>query len=372
MHHEYNIDCTQRIDYHNDHSAAPKALKEFFLARPFVSVVVVNWNGKHLLGECLDSLLAQRDVKDFEIILVDNGSQDGSVEFVQRRYQDVRVISLQKNIGFAGGNNAGIRIASGKYIALLNNDTKADPFWLANFLLAAEASPHSVGMWAGKILSYSNPDILDNVGLLLYPDGLGRGKGRLERDNGQYDRPGEALFPSGCAGLYRKEMLDEIGLFDDGFFAYADDVDIGLRARIAGWGCTYVPSAKIFHKYSSSSSAYSPFKAFLVERNRIWVLLKYFPLELITVSPCFTFLRLLGHLYGAFTGKGASGRFSEQNSVLRAFTILLKAWGAALTALPSIVKQRRAGSRLRRLRRPAFYRLLCKYRLSTKEIALKD
>ncbi len=244
------------------------------------------------------------------------------------------MLSLQKNIGFAGGNNAGIQIATSKYIALLNNDTKADPFWLSSLVKTAEADNHSVGMWGGKILSYSNPDIIDNVGLLLYPDGLGRGKGRLERDEGQYDRPGEALFPSGCAGLYRKEMLDEIGLFDEDFFAYADDVDIGLRARLAGWRCTYVPSAKIFHKYSSSSSAYSPFKAFLVERNRIWVLLKYYPLELIAISPCFTFLRLLGHLYGALMGKGASGEFSKQNSVLQALSILLKAWGSALMALP--------------------------------------
>jgi GT2 family glycosyltransferase len=342
------------------------------LARPFVSVVVVNWNGKHLLGECLSSLLGQKDVEDVEIILVDNGSCDGSVEFVQEQYKDVHVLSLQKNIGFAGGNNAGIRVATGKYIALLNNDTKADPSWLSNLVRAAEADRHSVGMWAGKILSYNNPDIIDNVGLLLYPDGLGRGKGRLERDAGQFDLPSEALFPSGCAGLYRKEMLDEIGLFDEEFFAYADDVDIGLRGRLAGWECRYVPTAKVYHKYSSSSSAYSPFKAYLVERNRIWVLLKYFPLELIAVSPFFTFLRLSVHLYGAFTGKGASGRFSEKHSTLQAFAILLKAWGAALMALPSIVKRRQEGFRMRRLSRPEIYRLLCEHRLSTREIALKD
>jgi GT2 family glycosyltransferase len=342
------------------------------LAHPIVSVVVVNWNGKHLLGECLDSLLDQRGVGDFEIVLVDNGSLDGSVEFVRGRYKDIRVLSLQKNTGFAGGNNAGIRIATGKYVALLNNDTKADPSWLANLVNAAEVDRHSVGMWAGKILSYSNPEIIDNVGLLLYPDGLGRGKGRLERDEGQYDEPGEALFPSGCAGLYRREMLDEIGLFDEEFFAYADDVDIGLRARLAGWECRYVPTATVYHKYSSSSSAYSPFKAFLVERNRIWVLLKYFPLELIVASPFFTSLRLMCHLYGALTGKGASGRFSEQNSVMQALVILLKAWGASLMELPSLVKQRHESIRLRRLSRHAIYRLLCKYRLSAMEVALKD
>ncbi len=338
---------------------------------PIVSVVIVNWNGKHLLKECLDSLFAQ-SMRDVEIVLVDNGSEDGSAEYVREQYPSVRVIDLPKNLGFAGGNNAGMRIAQGKYIALLNNDAKADDAWLENLVYEAESSPPAVGMWASKILSYDSPAVLDNVGLLIYPDGLGRGKGRLERDEGQYDKPGEALSPSGCAGLYRGEMLAEIGLFDEDFFAYADDVDIGLRARLAGWGCRYVPSAKVYHKYSASSAAYSPFKAFLVERNRIWVLFKNFPLELIILSPFFTLLRLIIHLFGAITGRGASGRFSEQHSVFKALAILLKAWCAAFVALPSIFKQRLAASRLRRLRRAEIYRLLCTYRLSAREVALKD
>jgi GT2 family glycosyltransferase len=341
------------------------------LTQPIVSVVIVNWNGRHLLAECLDSLAAQH-AEDVEIVLVDNGSQDGSAEFVGQRYPGVRLVCLQENRGFAGGNNAGMAVARGRYIALLNNDTKADPSWLANLIDAAEASPHRVGMWACKILSYDKPDLIDNVGLLLYPDGLGRGHGRLEGDRGQFDLPGGALAPSGCAGLYRKEMLEEIGLFDAEFFAYADDVDIGLRARLAGWECRYVPSAKVYHRYSASSSAYSPFKVFLVERNRIWVLLKYFPLELVLVSPFFTFLRLVIHFVGAITGRGASGRFSEQHSVFGAMRILLKAWGAALAAIPGICRQRRAFSPLRRLSRPGFYRLLCRYRISAREIALKE
>jgi len=336
-----------------------------------ISVVIVNWNGKHHLGECLDSLLAQ-SVGGVEIILVDNGSQDGSAEYVRERYRAVRVVSLPENIGFAGGNNAGIRIASGKYIALLNNDTRVDPEWMPSLLKEAESSSPVVGMWASKILSYDNPDIIDNVGLLMYPDGLGRGKGRLEKDEGQYDQTAEAFFPSGCAGLYRKEMLDKIGLFDEEFFAYADDVDLGLRARLAGWHCIYVPSAKVYHKYSASSSAHSPFKAFLVERNRIWVLLKYYPLEMVLVSPFWTLTRLLVHLYGALTGKGASGRFSEQHSVLHAMAILLKAWSSALSALSGIVRQRRAFSKLRRIGRRELYRLFCEYRISAYEIALKE
>lgn len=343
----------------------------YSLENPLVSVVIVNWNGKQHLAECLDSLVAQ-NIKDREIVLVDNGSHDGSVEMVQGAYPFIRVVSLPENLGFAGGNNAGIRIASGKYIALLNNDTRVDPEWMPSLLNEAEASSPHVGMWASKILSYENPELIDNVGLLMYPDGLGRGKGRLEKDEGQYDQTGEAFFPSGCAGLYRREMLDEIGLFDEDFFAYADDVDLGLRARLAGWQCIYVPSAKVYHKYSASSSAHSPFKAFLVERNRIWVLLKYYPLEMILISPFGTLTRLLVHLFGALTGKGASGRFSEQNSVLRAMAILLKAWCSALSALPSIIRKRRAFSKLRRIGRRELYRLFCKFRISAYEVALKE
>jgi GT2 family glycosyltransferase len=341
------------------------------LKEPRVSVVIVNWDGKHHLGECLNSLRSQT-FRDFEIILVDNGSQDGSPEYVQEHFREVKLVALLKNCGFAGGNNAGIRAASGDYIALLNNDTKVDPAWLTNLLKEAEADPSPVGMWASKIVSYDNPGIIDNVGLLMYPDGLGRGKGRLEVDRGQYDRPGEAFFPSGCAGLYRREMLNEIGLFDEAFFAYADDVDLGLRARLAGWQCVYVPSAKVYHKYSASSSAHSPFKAFLVERNRIWVLLKYYPIEMIMISPFSTLMRLLIHLYGALAGRGASGRFSEQNSVSQAVAILLKAWCSALSALPSIIRQRRAFSKLRRIGRRELYRLFYQFRISAREIALKE
>jgi GT2 family glycosyltransferase len=338
---------------------------------PLVSVIIVNWNGKHLLGECLDSLFAQ-SFKDYEVFVVDNGSQDGSAEYICERYTKVKVLNLPENLGYAAGNNAGIRIASGKYLAFLNNDTKVHPGWLENLIKDAEASAPSIGMWACKIVSYENPGIIDNVGLLLYPDGLGRGKGRLDIDLGQYDQQEEAFCPSGCAGLFRRKMLDEIGLFDEEFFAYADDVDLGLRARMAGWGCIYVPSARVFHKYSSSSSAYSPLKAFLVERNRIWVLLKYYPLELILVSPYFTLKRLLIHLYGAVIGKGASGRFSEEHSVFRAFGVLIRAWYSALSALPHIVRQRRSIAKLRRISRSELYRLFRTFRISAREIALKD
>jgi GT2 family glycosyltransferase len=344
-------------------------MEQSVLKAPLVSVVIVNWNGKHLLGECLDSLLAQ-SFKDFEIIVVDNGSQDGSVEYVREYYPAASLIGLPQNTGFAGGNNAGIRTARGRYVALLNNDTRTDPDWLASLVREAEANPPE-GMWASKILSLNDPDTIDNVGLLIYRDGLARGKGRLERDRGQYDTKQEALFPSGCAALYRRRMLDEIGLFDEDFFAYADDVDLGLRARLAGWGCTYVPAAKVYHHYSSSSSTYSPLKAYLVERNRVWVLLKYYPIELILASFFFTLKRFLLQLYGVITGRGASARFSDENGIFSAAAILLKAWCSALTAVPKIIGWRRFYRR-RRIGRRELYRLFRDFGLSASELAFKN
>ncbi len=338
--------------------------------KPLVSVVIVNWNGKHLLVECLDSLFHQT-FKNFEVIVVDNGSRDGSAEYVRSRYPEVTVVGLSMNKGFAGGSNAGIRVASGKYIALLNNDTRTDPEWLAQLLETAEASP-GAGMWASKILSYDKPDLIDNVGLLLYRDGLARGKGRLERDQGQYDQGGEALFPSGCAGLYRRTMLDDIGLLDEEFFAYADDVDLGLRGRIAGWGCIYVPTARVYHRYSSSSSTYSPLKAFLAERNRIWVLLKYYPAELVAAGFFFTVNRLALQFYGAISGRGSSGKFSAEQGTLYAGFILLKAWCSAFASLFRILRQRRRLASLRRIGRSELYRLFRTFGMSAKEIALKD
>jgi GT2 family glycosyltransferase len=333
-------------------------------------VVIVNWNGRDLLHDCLESLRLQR-FRDFQTVVVDNGSTDGSVVFIRERYPEVMLVPLSSNTGFAAGSNAGIRVSAGTYIALLNNDTKADPGWLAELVTVAEKDP-SVGMWASKILSFDRPTIIDNTGLLLYRDGIGRGRGRLEEDRGQFDRVEEVLFPSGCAALYHRSVLENVGAFDEAYFAYVDDVDLGLRARWAGWKCLYVPAAVVYHKYSASSSAYSPFKAYLVERNRLWTLLKYFPVELVLASPYFTGKRLLLQLFGAVTGRGASGKFTERHSAFAAAGILLKAWAAALYRLPRICRERRAFAPKRRIGRKEFYSYFRLFGISATELALKE
>jgi|Deesub1362B_J571_1020462.scaffolds.fasta_scaffold00706_11 GT2 family glycosyltransferase len=337
---------------------------------PTVSVIIVNYNGIHLLKDCLESLREQT-YKDFETILVDNASTDGSLEFVRRVYPGVRIVANSVNKGYGGGNNNGIRIAEGKYIAVLNNDTKVDRDWLKNLVSAVEVDS-SIGMCASKILNYHNPDIIDNTGMLMYRDGLARGRGRLERDLGQYDRQEEVFFPSGCAALYRKEMFDDIGLFDEDFFLYLDDVDIGLRGRLAGWRCIYVPEAVVYHRYSATTEPYSPLKAFLVERNRIWIVIKYFPFSLILVNPFYTLLRYLYQFYGLLAGRGAGSQMMRRESPLQMFLVLTKAYASALRGFGKMIKKRRMLKAIKRVNDSDIYQWLQKFGMTVKEIALKD
>ncbi|MGZ8474050.1 MAG: glycosyltransferase family 2 protein [Candidatus Deferrimicrobiaceae bacterium] len=338
---------------------------------PLFSVIILNWNGRHLLEECIESISSQ-SFRDFETIIVDNGSTDGSIEWMRGRWEDtVRIVPLPSNLGFAGGNNAGIRIARGKYVILLNNDAAVDPGWLAALADAVRRHPDA-GMFTPKILNYHRRNEIDNTGLIIYPDGLARGRHRLEKDDGRFDEEGEALVPSGCAGVYRKEMLDRIGLLDDTFFAYGEDVDLGLRARWAGWGCFYVPSAVVYHKYSATTGAYSPRKAFLVERNRFWILMKNFPWREILVSPGWTVYRYGMHLKGAVTGQGASGRFAGAFPVWRLFLATLSAEAAGLTGLPRVLKDRRGIHGKGGITTKEFRSLLRTFRMTAAEVALKD
>jgi len=338
---------------------------------PLVSVIIVSWNGKEYVSDCLRSLHAQT-FSDFEVILVDNGSTDGSIEIVQQNFPGwVRVLRNDRNEGFSGGNNRGIRLASGRYIVLLNNDAQADPTWLEELIKVAEEYPEA-GMLASKIYLQGGSKIIDNVGHLIYRDGLNRGRGRLEVDRGQFENIEEVLFPSGCAALYRREMLEEVGFFDEDFFAYGDDTDLGLKGRLAGWKCLYVPKAIVHHGYSQSSSPYSPLKAFYVERNRVWIAVKYFPLSNLLKSPFYTLLRFLLQGYGALIGRGAAGRFSEEYSPLKLLQVLLKAYLSAVKGLPKMWKKRKEIKRWTRVSEGEIRSWFCRFGMSAREISWKD
>jgi GT2 family glycosyltransferase len=339
--------------------------------KPFFSIIIPNWNGRHLLEECLESVCAQT-FRDFETIVVDNGSTDGSVALLEESYTNrIQLIPLKENLGFAGGNNRGIEKASGTWVVFLNNDAIADVNWLKELYEASSRHP-DVEIFACKVLNYHRRNEIDTVGHLLYPDGIARGRGRLEEDAGQYDREEEVFFPSGCAAAFRKDLLDVIGGFDESFFAYGDDTDLGLRARLFGSRCLLVPRSVAYHKYSSTTGTYSGFKAYQVERNRIWVMLKYFPLRWILLSPAYTIVRMSHHLIAALRGRGASGRFAEQGSVWGLFRTVLRAQWDAFARMPDILFERRKNRHLRKIPAKQFTEWLRRYRLTAREVAWKD
>ncbi len=338
---------------------------------PLLSVIIPNWNGKKFLSECIDSLKAQT-LQDFETILVDNGSTDGSARFVEERYGNfVRIIRNKKNLGFTGGSNVGIRAARGEFLVLLNNDTRADLHWLEELVKATDVD-HRIGMWGSKIYSYYKRDQIEAVGELIYRDGLCRSKGQFEQDRGQYEVMEEIFFPPGCGAMYRKRVFDEIGLFDEDFFAYADDSEIGIRARLAGWKGIFVPRAIIYHKNSGTGGQHSPFKAFYVERNRFWITIKYFPLPLLLFTPFFTIWRFAFQAYGALSHQGAAGKFTQMHSPWHLIGILFKAYGSGLWGLPKMWKKRKMLKALRKVSYGEIFSWFKRFGISAKEISLRD
>lgn len=338
---------------------------------PTISAVVLNYNGRGFGVAAVRSLLEQ-DVGDLEVIVVDNASTDGSAEEIEAAFGDkVRLVRSRLNVGFGAGNNMGIREARGRYIVLLNNDAVATPSFVRELAAAAEAD-ETIGMVAAKVLDDTRRNLIDTVGHLLYPDGLNRGRGRMERDEGQYDGCRTALFPSGAAALYSRRMLDDVGLFDEAFFLYGDDAEIGLRGRLARWGCALAPKAVAYHHYSRSVGAYSSLKAFYVERNRVLVLFRLFPLRTILMSPIFTLARLALQGWGALTGRGAAARLAADTTLLHLVGVTLRAYASALRALPHVLGERWRERGKRRLTTREFVALLREFRLTATEAAFKE
>jgi GT2 family glycosyltransferase len=338
---------------------------------PLVSILVLNWNGEAFVAECVESLLAQT-YQRVEIIVVDNASTDRSVPLIRERYGErVRLIVNDANLGFAAGNNVGIAAARGAYILLINNDAVAEPGWAEALVREAEVDSR-VGMCASKILMHDDPCVIDSAGLLLSCDGLGRGRGRLRRDVGAFNKPEDVLLPSGCAALYRRAMLAQIGVFDEAFFMYCDDVDLGLRGRVAGWRCRFVPDAVVRHRYSASAGRYSLRKVFLVERNRIWVMVKYFPWSVVILSPFWTALRLGWHGYAAWRGLGGAGRALERASGWRLMWTVARAYVAAARGVGGMWRKRLALAGSRNISWLEFHRWLRYHGVSLREVALTE
>ncbi len=338
---------------------------------PIISIIVLNWNGGDHVRACIDSLL-QQDYANLEIIVVDNGSTDGSVEAISN-YRTVRLIENRENLGFAAGNNVGIREASGEYVVILNNDAELDQRCISEMKRAIDKDER-YGACASKIYLKFENNVLDAAGLVVCPDGLSIGRGRLESGD-CYDREEEVFFASGCCMMCRREMLEDVKIgedyFDEAFFMYADDTDLGWRARLRGWKTVYAPNARAYHLHSASTENYSPFKAFQVERNRIWVQAKYFPFGMMVSGQLFTALRYLFQAYGAFTGVGASGGFSKQYSKAQLMKVLFGAWAAAIRGMPAVWRKRRLIRQRRTIGDAEIHNLLRLYGVKARQIGLK-
>ncbi len=267
-----------------------------------IEVIIVNWNGKEFLGQCLNALFQQQHQAQ-NILVVDNGSTDGSVASLTANFSDVDLIALPENTGFSVANNIALKNVQSEYVALLNNDAVAHPLWLQNLVGALEKYPEA-GFAASRMLFYDRPDIIDRVGDAYTVAGTGLLRGR----GASADAFGNTEFVFGaCAGaaLYRTEMLKEIGFFDEDFFLLYEDVDISFRAQLQGYRCIYVPEAVVYHKGSASIVHDSPTSVYYSHRNLEWVYLKNMPLGLIPVTFLFHIIYdVAAFFYFAVNGRG--------------------------------------------------------------------
>ncbi|SPE34719.1 Glycosyl transferase, family 2 [Candidatus Sulfopaludibacter sp. SbA6] len=330
-----------------------------------VSVVVVNWNRIALLRACLASLAKQAGVA-FETIVVDNGSTDGSADIAEREFGAL-VVRNRENRGFCAANNQGIAAARGDFIALFNNDAEAAPGCLAALYRACSRAP-DVGMAAAKVLVWEDPRYIDKAGHLIYPDGQNRGRGTGALDHGQFDREEEVLWPDGSAAMYRKEMLDRIGGFDEDLFAYADDAELGLRARIAGWKCIYTPEAVVRHHRASTLGKDSVRRLELIERNRVLLVLKLFPWSLVWLNPFYLVARVAAGMAAARRGTGDTAHFPGFRGKWSMARALIRGDLAALRMMPRTLRKRAAMRSIRRLSPVEVRRLILAHRPSLREM----
>lgn len=278
-----------------------------------------------------------------------------------------RVIHNERNVGFGAAVNQVFRATSAPYLATLNDDAAADPGWLQALVDAAEAKPH-VGMFASRVM-LAGTGALDSSGMLLAADGSSkqRGHGQVPET---FSEMREAFFPSGSAALYRRAMLEEIGLFDEMYFLYCEDTDLGLRARWAGWHCLYVPEAAVEHRYSHTAGSASPMKAYYVERNRLYTAVKNFPAGMLWRVPFAACGRYFWHTISLLEGVGRTGayRAAGHDKWLLPF-LVFRAHAATLFHLPRLVRERRRIAARRKLTPLEFQDLAKAHGISLREVA---
>jgi len=336
-----------------------------------VGVVIVNWNRKELLRACLESLTRQTH-GSFEVLVVDNGSTDVSIAMLEEKAKSSPVrlhwIANPTNMGFCAANNQGIFSTSTELVALLNNDAEAEPGWL-EALERVIRSSEDVGMAASKVLVWEDTTRIDKCGHLIYLDGQNRGRGSGQIDHGQFGRIQEVLWPDGSAALYRRAMLEDVGGFDEDFFAYADDAELGLRARWAGWRCLYTPDAVVRHHRGATLGLGSARRLTLIERNRVLLAAKLFPWSLLWANGAFLLARIGAGMWAAVRNRGELRHYPGMGGKFTAALALLRGTAEAIPLIPTMLRKRRALRPKRRLTGRQIRRLLLANRIGLRELS---
>ena len=312
---------------------------------PIVSIIILNWNGLALTIECLESV-KKVTYANYKVVVVDNGSKGDDVESLKSRYGNyIHLIENDRNYGFAKGNNIGIKYAlenfNPQYILLLNNDTIVDSEFLTPLVRIAE-SDEAIGSCQSKIMSLKDPELIDAVGIGFFKKSpfsitanyppialspLPCQIGYQERDEGQYSNECEVFGACACSALYRREMLDEIGLLDEDFFAYYEDVDFSWRARLYGWKSLYVPTSLVYHHSSATGKS---IKLYFLARNQTFYVLKNAPLDIVLTHMCELILSIPMTIRGGLKYRDYRNMF-----------ILLKGKFDAIAHIPKMLKKRR-------------------------------
>lgn len=326
-------------------------------------MVVATLAADDALADCLRSLDSQT-FERFEVIVVDNSGVRRAT--LKSPLKNARIIANDRNVGFGAAMNQGFRASQAPYVATLNDDAVAHPAWLERLVAAAEKRPRA-GMFASEVRLTG--DCLDSAGMLIAADGSSKQRGHGEPP-AKFAVTGDALLPSGSAALYRRKMLDEIGLFDESFFLYCEDTDLGLRARRAGWECEYVADAIVEHRYSHSAGPASLLKAYYVERNRLYTAIKNFPLPMLLRVPFATAARYFWHLVSLLEGRGKAAEFRRAgySASLLPF-VVFRAHLSALFHLPGLWKKRRWIARTARLGSREFQALLHEHSIPVRRVA---
>ena len=314
------------------------------------AVIVANWNGKKYLKDCFDSL-AKQTYQNFRIIFVDNGSKDDSVGFIEKNYPETEIIRLEENTGFCFGYNTGIKKAledeNIKYIVVLNNDTKLHEKFIEDMVDCSQRHPEA-GSIQPKILNFYEQNKIDCAGILLSVDGVVMNRGYGEENHGQYEKEEELFGANATAALYSREALEKTQLrdgeyFDESYFAYYEDADLAWRMRLAGFKSYFCPSAKLFHIHSATAKKISGLKAYYLNRNRFFTLIKNYPCcRLVLILFILTPIRYLLLLIRVIMKRSRKGEeLAGQNKFMVAKEIF-RAWGSVITNIPNLMRKRRA------------------------------